>query len=39
MARVSPGDAPLSVERALIGRRSSETELDLLDALASGEVK
>ena len=34
MARPTRPGAPLSVERAMIGRRISETELDLLDILA-----
>jgi aminoglycoside phosphotransferase (APT) family kinase protein len=34
MARPARPGAPLSVERAMIGRRISETELDLLDILA-----
>ena len=34
MARPPEPDAPITVERAMIGRRVSETELDLLDLLA-----
>jgi aminoglycoside phosphotransferase (APT) family kinase protein len=35
MARPARPGAPLTVERAMIGRRISETELDLLDILAA----
>lgn len=33
MSKVGPDGGPLSVERAAIGRRTSETELDLLELL------
>ena len=33
MSKVAPESGPLSVERAAIGRRTSETELDLLELL------
>ncbi|MCY1280731.1 Phosphotransferase enzyme family protein [compost metagenome] len=35
MARIGEPDAPRSVERAAIGRRSSETEIDLMQLFAS----
>jgi aminoglycoside phosphotransferase (APT) family kinase protein len=35
MARPAQAGVPMSVERAMIGRRISETELDLLDILAA----
>ena len=39
MARPARPGAPLTVERAMIGRRISETELDLLDILAAEGVR
>jgi hypothetical protein len=39
MAEPGPAGTPLAVERAMIGRRISETELDLLDILASEGVR
>jgi aminoglycoside phosphotransferase (APT) family kinase protein len=39
MAHPAHTDAPITIERAMIGRRISETELDLLDILAPQGVR
>jgi aminoglycoside phosphotransferase (APT) family kinase protein len=39
MARPAQADVPMTVERAMIGRRFSETELDVLDILAPEGVR
>jgi hypothetical protein len=39
MARPAKAGATLAVERAMIGRRVSETELDLLDILAPESIR